>query len=142
MIADCPAVPLRRGSSVGKNLVENGGRVLWASAGRSPESRFRAEEAGLEDAGSLEELLKLVCAPLCTCPATHPLPTGGVDCGSQRCTGPPVDCGSVDLPPGRCRGGGTGGGGIRIHRDLRRLQRDCSRDRGADFRCDHGQALR
>jgi 3-hydroxyisobutyrate dehydrogenase-like beta-hydroxyacid dehydrogenase len=56
------------GAAVGAVLRERGVRVAWASEGRSPETRARAEAAGLEDAGSAKELagsdvLLSVCPP-------------------------------------------------------------------------------
>ena len=56
------------GAAVGAVLRGRGLRVLWASEGRSAETRERAEAAGLEDAGSAAELagsdvLLSVCPP-------------------------------------------------------------------------------
>jgi 3-hydroxyisobutyrate dehydrogenase-like beta-hydroxyacid dehydrogenase len=56
------------GAAVGAVLRDRGVRVLWASEGRSPETRERAEAAGLEDSGSSAELsgsdvLLSVCPP-------------------------------------------------------------------------------
>jgi 3-hydroxyisobutyrate dehydrogenase-like beta-hydroxyacid dehydrogenase len=56
------------GAAVGAVLRDRGLRVLWASEGRSAETRERAEAAGLEDAGSAAELagsdvLLSVCPP-------------------------------------------------------------------------------
>ena len=48
--------PGEMGSSVGATLVASGARVLWVSAGRGAQSRARATELGLEDAGSLAAL--------------------------------------------------------------------------------------
>ena len=45
--------PGEMGSAVGATLVAGGGRVLWSSEGRSPATRTRAMELGLEDGGSL-----------------------------------------------------------------------------------------
>lgn len=50
--------PGEMGSAVGATLVGGGARVLWASDGRSTVTRQRAEELGLEDAGSLEQLAR------------------------------------------------------------------------------------
>src|SRR5512133_687515 len=60
--------PGEMGAAVGAVLRERGLRVLWASEGRSPETRKRAEAAGLEDACSAKELagsgvLLSVCPP-------------------------------------------------------------------------------
>ena len=56
------------GAAVGAVLRDRGLRVLWASEGRSRETRKRAEAAGLEDAGSAKELessdvMLSVCPP-------------------------------------------------------------------------------
>jgi 3-hydroxyisobutyrate dehydrogenase-like beta-hydroxyacid dehydrogenase len=56
------------GAAVGAVLRERGLRVLWASEGRTPETRDRADAAGLEDAGFAAELarsdvLLSVCPP-------------------------------------------------------------------------------
>ena len=48
--------PGEMGSAVGETLRSAGHSVLWASAGRSPETAARAERAGLVDAGTSEEL--------------------------------------------------------------------------------------
>src|SRR5215831_2123309 len=44
------------GAAVGAVLRGQGIRVLWASDGRSEETRARADAAGLEDAGSVDAL--------------------------------------------------------------------------------------
>jgi 3-hydroxyisobutyrate dehydrogenase-like beta-hydroxyacid dehydrogenase len=46
--------PGEMGSAVGATLVAGGARVLWASAGRGADSRRRALEIGLEDAGGVD----------------------------------------------------------------------------------------
>ncbi len=50
--------PGEMGSAVGATLVAGGGRVLWVSAGRGARTRQRAEEIGLEDAHTLEQLAR------------------------------------------------------------------------------------
>jgi 3-hydroxyisobutyrate dehydrogenase-like beta-hydroxyacid dehydrogenase len=60
--------PGEMGAAVGAVLSEQGERVVWASAGRSSETRTRAEEAGLEDAGSVEELVRGSDVILSICP--------------------------------------------------------------------------
>ena len=45
----------------------NGARVLWASEGRSADSRARAEAQGLEDAGSIDELVAQASVPPAGC---------------------------------------------------------------------------
>lgn len=49
--------PGEMGAAVGKCLVEKGERVVYAAAGRSPESVARARAAGLVDAGTLAQAL-------------------------------------------------------------------------------------
>ena len=48
--------PGEMGAAVGAVLRVQGHRVVWASEGRSQETRARAEEAGLEDVGSVERV--------------------------------------------------------------------------------------
>jgi 3-hydroxyisobutyrate dehydrogenase-like beta-hydroxyacid dehydrogenase len=48
--------PGEMGAAVGAVLRAQGHRVVWASEGRSDETRARAEAAGLEDAGSVSEV--------------------------------------------------------------------------------------
>ena len=50
--------PGEMGSAVGEDLLAAGRHVLWASTGRSAETAARAEQAGLEDAGTVEELVR------------------------------------------------------------------------------------
>src|SRR3954449_1066746 len=60
--------PGEMGAAIGAALRANGCRVAWASAGRSAETRRRAEEAGLEDAGRVEELARRSEVILSVCP--------------------------------------------------------------------------
>lgn len=60
--------PGEMGAAVGACLVAGGLRVAWASAGRSPATRRRAEAAGLEDLGSLEGALAAAQVVLSVCP--------------------------------------------------------------------------
>jgi len=46
------------GAAVGATLVAGGVPVLWASEGRSAATRVRAREVGLEDAGTLESVVR------------------------------------------------------------------------------------
>jgi 3-hydroxyisobutyrate dehydrogenase-like beta-hydroxyacid dehydrogenase len=48
--------PGEMGGALGAVLSGQGHRVVWASDGRSAETRRRAEEAGLEDAGTVADL--------------------------------------------------------------------------------------
>jgi 3-hydroxyisobutyrate dehydrogenase-like beta-hydroxyacid dehydrogenase len=56
------------GAAVGAVLCACGFDVLWAASGRSPETAGRAAAAGLEDAGSVEELIARAGIVLSICP--------------------------------------------------------------------------
>src|SRR2546421_1651800 len=60
--------PGEMGAAVGAVLVKQGHRVVWASAGRSAETRERAQAAGLEDAGSVGRLVQLSDVIVSVCP--------------------------------------------------------------------------
>src|SRR4051794_18789387 len=60
--------PGEMGSAVGATLAAHGETVLWASAGRSPATVKRAQDAGLEDAGSVEELCRRSDVIISVCP--------------------------------------------------------------------------
>jgi len=60
--------PGEMGAAVGTVLRGQGQRVVWASAGRGADTRGRAEEAGFEDAGSVEELVRRSEVILSVCP--------------------------------------------------------------------------
>jgi 3-hydroxyisobutyrate dehydrogenase-like beta-hydroxyacid dehydrogenase len=60
--------PGEMGAAVGSVLRDAGHPVLWASAGRSSETAARAEEAGLEDVGTPEELARRSGVILSVCP--------------------------------------------------------------------------
>ncbi len=66
--------PGEMGSAVGATLVGGRARVLWASEGRSPATRARATEIGLEDAGTLAAVAKASRVILSVAP-----PHGAVD---------------------------------------------------------------
>jgi 3-hydroxyisobutyrate dehydrogenase-like beta-hydroxyacid dehydrogenase len=60
--------PGEMGAAVGAVLRGQGHRVLWASDGRSAETRARADEAGLEDVGAISQVAEAdvvfsVCPP-------------------------------------------------------------------------------
>jgi 3-hydroxyisobutyrate dehydrogenase-like beta-hydroxyacid dehydrogenase len=60
--------PGEMGAAVGAVLRGQGHRVVWASAGRSEETRARAADAGLEDIGSVSKLAEAevvfsICPP-------------------------------------------------------------------------------
>src|SRR6188768_1038162 len=73
--------PGEMGAAVGAVLRGHGHRVLWASQGRSPETRKRAEEAGLEDAASLEELVRSSEVIFSVCPPHAALDVAGAVAG-------------------------------------------------------------
>jgi 3-hydroxyisobutyrate dehydrogenase-like beta-hydroxyacid dehydrogenase len=60
--------PGEMGSAVAATLSARGETVLWASAGRSTATAARAEQAGLEDAGELDELCRRSEILLSVCP--------------------------------------------------------------------------
>ena len=60
--------PGEMGAAIGGLLRARGVQVLWASDGRSAESTRRAAEAGLEDVGSLENLVARCDVLLSVCP--------------------------------------------------------------------------
>lgn len=66
--------PGEMGAAVGACLVSRGTRVVWASEGRSAESRKRAACAGLEDLQSLTETLAAADVLLSIC-----VPSGALD---------------------------------------------------------------
>jgi len=66
--------PGEMGSAVGATLVAGGARVLWASEGRSPATRARAREIGLEDAGALAAVVAASSAIVSVAP-----PHGALD---------------------------------------------------------------
>jgi len=70
--------PGEMGAAVGASLVSRGVRVVWASENRSPATRNRANWAGLEDAGSLDNALAACDAVLSIC-----VPSGAFDLARQ-----------------------------------------------------------
>ena len=60
--------PGEMGAAVAGTLRERGETVLWASAGRSPATAERAQEAGLEDVGEVSELCSRCEILLSICP--------------------------------------------------------------------------
>ena len=60
--------PGEMGSALGACLARRGLRVVWASSGRSAETRSRALAAGLEDLGSVERALDAADLALSVCP--------------------------------------------------------------------------
>ncbi|MGH7354711.1 MAG: DUF1932 domain-containing protein [Candidatus Rokuibacteriota bacterium] len=60
--------PGEMGAMVGASARADGARVLWASEGRGPATPRRADAAGLEDAGTLAELVRRSLVILSVCP--------------------------------------------------------------------------
>lgn len=60
--------PGEMGAAVGAVLCDQGHHVIWASAGRSDDTRERAEAAGLEDAGSIAQLMRRSDVIVSVCP--------------------------------------------------------------------------
>jgi 3-hydroxyisobutyrate dehydrogenase-like beta-hydroxyacid dehydrogenase len=60
--------PGEMGSALGRALRARGRTVLWASSARSPDTARRAAEAGLEDAGTTDELSRRSDVILSVCP--------------------------------------------------------------------------
>ena len=92
--------PGQMGSAVGRALVDAGHRVLWVSADRSPESRERAAQAGMEDAGTLDALAAQAEMILSICPPHAASEVAGqvAACGF---TGVYADCNAIS--PDRTR---------------------------------------
>jgi 3-hydroxyisobutyrate dehydrogenase-like beta-hydroxyacid dehydrogenase len=84
--------PGAMGAAVGRVLVRTGRSVLWASDGRSADSAARAEQAGLQDAGTATALAARSDLVLSICP-----PHGAIDtaCAVGRFTGLYVDANAV-----------------------------------------------
>ena len=70
--------PGAMGVTVGASIKAGGSRVIWASQGRSKATLDRAGSAGLEDAGSLSELVRTSDAIISVCP-----PHAAVDVAAQ-----------------------------------------------------------
>jgi 3-hydroxyisobutyrate dehydrogenase-like beta-hydroxyacid dehydrogenase len=91
--------PGEMGTAVGAALRSRGVRVIWASEGRSDETRRRAGEARLEDVESVEELAHRADVVFSICP-----PHAAVDLARALSgfTGIYVDCNAVS--PATMRG--------------------------------------
>ena len=63
--------PGEMGSVVGEAARVGGARVLWVSGGRSPATGSRAQSAGLEDAGTLAQLVAQSDVILSVCPPAN-----------------------------------------------------------------------
>ncbi|MGN6378887.1 MAG: DUF1932 domain-containing protein [Gaiellales bacterium] len=60
--------PGEMGAAVGSALCAGGSQVVWASEGRSDETRVRAEAAGLADAGTVSEVCRRSDVLISVCP--------------------------------------------------------------------------
>src|SRR5260221_102341 len=60
--------PGEMGSALGACLSARSARVVWASGGRSPATRSRAESAGLEDLSLIERAVGAAEVVLAVCP--------------------------------------------------------------------------
>lgn len=60
--------PGEMGAAIGEGLLENGHRVLWASAGRSAATRQRAGRSGLEDVVTLARAAQAADIVFSVCP--------------------------------------------------------------------------
>ena len=60
--------PGNMGVSVAASAADGGHEVYWASEGRSPQTRQRAERVGLSDVGTLEALCQVCDVLLSVCP--------------------------------------------------------------------------
>ncbi len=96
--------PGEMGATVGASARTDGARVLWASEGRGAATRGRAEAAGLEDAGTVAELVRWSEVILSICP-----PHVAVDLAravaALRFTGLYVDANAVSPQTAREIGG-------------------------------------
>ena len=99
------------GSAVGATLAARGETVIWASAGRSAATAERAQIAGLEDVGSVEELCRRSDVIISVCPphaaaevaeAAQGFPGIYVDANAVS----PATARSIEELVGRCVDGG------------------------------------
>jgi 3-hydroxyisobutyrate dehydrogenase-like beta-hydroxyacid dehydrogenase len=75
--------PGNMGISVAATAKNSGHTVHWASEGRSPQTRARAEEHGLVDVGTLAEMCRICPVVVCVCPphAAEDVAHQVIDCG-------------------------------------------------------------
>jgi 3-hydroxyisobutyrate dehydrogenase-like beta-hydroxyacid dehydrogenase len=99
------------GSAVGATLASRGETVIWASAGRSAATAERAQIAGLEDVGSVEELCRRSDVIISVCPphaaaevaeAAQGFPGIYIDANAVS----PATARSIEELVGRCVDGG------------------------------------
>jgi 3-hydroxyisobutyrate dehydrogenase-like beta-hydroxyacid dehydrogenase len=101
--------PGEMGAAVGENLLSVGHHVVWASAGRSSETRERAGLAGLEDVGTVEKLARRTEVILSVCPPHAALEVARSVAGFE---GIYVDANAVSPATAREIGGRFVDGGI------------------------------
>jgi 3-hydroxyisobutyrate dehydrogenase-like beta-hydroxyacid dehydrogenase len=103
--------PGEMGSAVGATLAARGETVIWASAGRSAATAERAQIAGLEDVGSVEELCRRSDVIISVCPphaaaevaeAAQGFPGIYIDANAVA----PATARSIEELVGRCVDGG------------------------------------
>jgi 3-hydroxyisobutyrate dehydrogenase-like beta-hydroxyacid dehydrogenase len=77
--------PGNMGISVAATIQNSGHTVYWASEGRSLQTRARAEEHGLTDAGTLAEMCRICPVIVCVCPphAAEDVAHQVIGCGYQ-----------------------------------------------------------
>jgi 3-hydroxyisobutyrate dehydrogenase-like beta-hydroxyacid dehydrogenase len=73
--------PGAMGSAVGAALRAHGHEALWASEGRSPASAARAQAVGMQDSGTVAELLARAEVVLSICPPHAALETAALAAG-------------------------------------------------------------
>ena len=108
--------PGAMGASVGAALAGRGHRVLWASEGRSAATRERAESAGLQDAGSLEQLTSASATVISVCPPDA-APALAERVAGTGFAGVYVDANAVSPARGRSIGEAVLAGGARAFVD-------------------------
>ena len=97
--------PGAMGVTVGAAALAGGARVVWASEGRSAETRRRSTRAGLHDVGSLESLVTQSAVILSVCPpAAAEQQAGAV--AALRFSGVYVDANAVSPNTARAIAGG------------------------------------
>jgi 3-hydroxyisobutyrate dehydrogenase-like beta-hydroxyacid dehydrogenase len=92
--------PGAMGASVGAAARSNQHTVLWASAGRSASTRARAGRAGLEDAGTVADVIKASDIVLSVCPP-HAAEDVAREVAELGFTGVYVECNAIS--PDRTR---------------------------------------
>ena len=95
--------PGAMGATVGSAARAGGARVLWCGAGRSEATQRRADEAGLEDAGTLADLVAASDAILSVCPP-HAAAELADQVAALGFAGLYVDCNAVSAATARAIG--------------------------------------